>query len=68
VPSDIILYYPLSPTIAITVNDANKECCIDLTDAEIEKYNGLLTSASFELIFSNSKESIERYACACKGV
>ena len=67
-PRDIVLYYPLSPNIAITVNDANKECFIDLTETEVEKYNCLLAAASFELIFSNLKEVIERYVCDNKGV
>ena len=62
VPNDVLLYYPLSPTTAITVNDTNKESYINLTETEVENYNGMLTNASFELIFSNSKEAVERYA------
>lgn len=67
-PNDIILYYPLSPTTAITVNDANEECYVGLTEAQVERYNNMLTAASFELIFSNSKETVERYASNSKGV
>lgn len=67
-PKDVVLYYPLSPTTAITVNDANKEHYINLSETEVKKYNDMLTSASFELIFSNSKEVVERYAANRKGV
>ena len=67
-PKDVILYYPLSPTIAITVNDTNKECYIAISETEVKKYNDMLTAASFELIFTNSKESDEEYASNSKGV
>lgn len=62
IPTDVILYYPLSPTTAITINDANEEHYIDLNETEVKQYNDMLTAASFEIIFSNSEETVKLYA------
>lgn len=58
---DIIFYYPISPEIAITVNDNNTEDKKQLTEAEVEKYNKMLIDASYEFVFANSEKTIKKY-------
>lgn len=58
---NVILYYPISPEIAITINDDNLENRIELTEEEVEQYNQKLVESSYEYIFANSKESLEKY-------
>lgn len=60
--SDLIFYYPISPNIAVLVNDHSGKTRIELkTDEEVEKYNDAIKSASNKMIFSNSYTILEKY-------
>lgn len=54
-----ILYYPISPNIAITVNDENKDQIQYLSEEEIIYYNEAISKASLHDIYANSKGVIE---------
>ena len=58
---DVLLYYPISPEIAITINDNNLENVMEIEEEVVEQYNNKLVESSYEYIFANSKESLERY-------
>lgn len=59
--SDILYYYPISSQLAITINDNNIDDEIVLTREEVDEYNKALISASYECVFSNSKEVFDQY-------
>lgn len=58
---ELIFYYPLSPAVAILLNDANRSTEIELTESEVNFYNEKIASASNEFIFSNDEQLISRY-------
>lgn len=59
--TELIFYYPISPRVAITVNDLNNVNKIVLSQQEVNDYNSYMIKASYQIIFSNSKETIEKY-------
>ena len=60
--SDLIFYYPISPNIAVLVNDHSGKTRIELkTDEDVEKYNNAIKNASNKMIFSNSSKILEKY-------
>lgn len=59
--TDLIFYYPISPSVAITVNDLNNVNKIVLSQQEVDDYNFYMIKASYQNIFSNNKETIEKY-------
>ena len=60
--SDLIFYYPISPNIAVLINDHSGKTRIELkTDEDVKKYNDAIKSASNKMIFSNSKKILEEY-------
>lgn len=59
--TELIFYYPISPNIAITVNDDNKKNKKDVLQEEVEEYNLSMVKASYQYIFGNKKEFIEKY-------
>lgn len=58
---DFIFYYPISPEIAITVNDKNKKDIINLSVSDVDIYNEKIFKASYESIYANNKEILEHY-------
>ena len=50
----MIFYYPIAPTLAITVNDSNSENIIELPINEVDYYNRKITAASYEAIYADS--------------
>lgn len=58
---ELIFYYPISPKIAITVNDKNNTDRIELEIEEVDKYNKAMVKASYESIFANDENVIKRY-------
>ena len=60
-PTDLIFYYPISPEIAITVNDEISETIDELDLSEVDRYNRVIVNSSYENIFAINPESIERY-------
>lgn len=58
---DVLLYYPISPEVAITINDNNLENVMELEEVVVEQYNKKLVESSYEYVFANSKEALERY-------
>ena len=60
-PTDLIFYYPISPEIAITVNDEIPETIVELDLSEVDRYNRVIVNSSYENIFAINPESIERY-------
>ena len=58
---ELILYYPISPNIAITINDENLEDEIKLNVEKVDEYNNAIINASYQYIFADRLEVIERY-------
>ena len=58
--NEIILYYPVSPSVAIILNDDSLPAQLDLTIEQVQNYNGRMKKASYEYLFSNDRESLER--------
>lgn len=58
-PDEFVLYYPLSPTIAIVINGSNVENEIVINDENIVRhYNKKLVKDAHEFIVSNNKEQL----------
>lgn len=61
--TELIFYYPISPNIAITINDKNIEDIMDLNIKKVDEFNRKILNSAYQNIFSNSKEILE---CYCK--
>jgi len=59
--SELIFYYPISPTVAITVNDENRDNEIKLTKQQVDEYNWKMITSSHENIFANNIATLNRY-------
>lgn len=58
-PDEFVLYYPLSPKIAILVNDNNVVNEITIIDKNvIRKYNDKLIKEAYEYIVSSNEEQL----------
>lgn len=58
-PDEFVLYYPLSPTIAITVNDDNTENVIVINDNNIiRQYNEKLVKEAHVFVISDNEEQL----------
>ena len=57
--NEFILYYPLSPSIAIIVNDSSLGPKLFLTSAQVKDYNTRMAQASYEQIYANQKKILE---------
>lgn len=55
-PKELILYFPVSPDVAITINDNNDLDKIQLDEPVVQKYNKLIVDASHESIIGDSPE------------
>lgn len=61
--TELVFYYPISPQIAILLNDSSPEIKEEITDEiNIREYNNLIYKASYNMIFSNNKEVLKEYA------
>ena len=58
---ELLLYYPISPSIAITLNDENSVNKMELSEIEVEEYNCLIRDSSYELLIANNKSVLEKY-------
>jgi len=56
-----ILYYPLSPKIALIVNDDSVDESWNNNEEKVKWYNGKMVESSYEQIYSNNKEVLECY-------
>lgn len=61
--SDIVYYYPISPNLAITINDSNTEDRLNLSKSQVEEYNRKLIDASYEFVFADNEKML-RDICA----
>ena len=53
-PDELVFYYPISPRVAMTINDGLYVKKIELTNAkDIYEYNDLINRAAYKMIFSN---------------
>lgn len=59
--TNLIFYYPISPDIAITINDKNTDDVINLNIKKVDEYNKMILRSSYQNIFGNSKEVLEHY-------
>lgn len=59
---NLVYYYPISPKIAITVNDSNIDDKLELLKKQVEEYNQKLINASYEFVFADN-EKILRDIC-----
>ena len=61
-PSDLVLYYPISPLVAVLINDHNGEIRVELnSERDVEQYNDLIKKACNKMIFSDSLAVLEKY-------
>lgn len=56
----LVFYYPISPNIAITVNE-NLQDKIKLNVEKVDKYNNAIINASYKYIFTDRLKVIKRY-------
>jgi len=59
--NDLVFYYPISPNIAITVNDDNNNDKIMLNEQQVDVYNWAIVKSSYQNIFADRKDIFERY-------
>lgn len=57
----LVFYYPLSPNIAILINDDNSQDKIELDTNNVDYYNNAMVNSSYQYIFADSKNTITRY-------
>ena len=63
-PDEFVLYYPLSPKIAIIVNDNNVVNEIAILDKNvIRKYNDKLINEAYDYIVSSNEEQLRLAGC-----
>lgn len=60
-PTELVFYYPLSPDIAITINDDNAEDIVNIGEEKVDELNRKMVEASSDFIIGNSCESVNRY-------
>jgi len=57
----IIFYYPISPRLAITVNDSGDSRKISLNADQVNTYNKAMLNADYKNAFSNTKDCLIEY-------
>ncbi len=57
-PDEFVLYYPLSPKVAVTINGGRGERILE-KKSEVDNYNKMILDHSFEYVISNKKEVLE---------
>jgi hypothetical protein len=65
-PDDVELYYPVSPYQAIMITKRLEKSPLDkilMNDTDVDKYNAMIASHSFEQIFAASKEALLVLSC-----
>ncbi|PKM75380.1 MAG: hypothetical protein CVU92_01670 [Firmicutes bacterium HGW-Firmicutes-17] len=62
VSTELVFFYPISPNIAIAVNDDNIEKRLLITNEQVDEYNSAIIASSFQNIFSSSEDIFERYS------
>jgi Protein of unknown function (DUF4238) len=58
-PSELELFYPLSPKVALLITDRAEVASgarVALDNSEVDSYNGFISLASLEQIYGNSRE------------
>lgn len=61
-PDELVFYYPISPHVAVKINDNLCMKKIELTNAnDIYEYNDLINKAAYKMIFSKEKSAISKY-------
>lgn len=58
---ELVFYYPISPNIAIAINDENSEDKIDLSEQQVDEYNRIIVNASYQNILANDIAVLKRY-------
>lgn len=58
---ELIFYYPISPNVAITINDENSKDKIDLSEQQVDEYNRIIVNASYQNILANDIAVLKRY-------
>lgn len=57
----LTFYYPISPDVAILLNSEDTQNKVYLTREQVDYYNRTIIQASYQCIFANKREVIERY-------
>ncbi len=61
-PDELVFYYPISPRVAVRINDDLCVKKIELTNSsDIYEYNDLINRAAYKMIFSKDKSVISKY-------
>ena len=60
-PNGLTFYYPISPDVAILLNSEDTQNKVYLTREQVDYYNRTIIQASYQCIFANKREVIERY-------
>lgn len=60
--TELVFYYPVSPHVAILLNDSSTDISEEITDeTNIREYNNLLSKASYNMLFSNNEDVLKEY-------
>lgn len=60
ITDELVFYYPLSPKVAITINDSNTDEKILLSEDDVKNYNSSMVNASYEYLFSSNREILSQ--------
>ncbi|WP_106627366.1 DUF4238 domain-containing protein [Selenomonas massiliensis] len=60
---ELVFYYPISPRVAITVNDRDIEDEMLVEEALVHDYNNKLITASYQNLYSLNEEDFNHYFC-----
>lgn len=58
---ETVFYYPISPCLAVIVNEPTLSDAIELCREQVELYNQKIASASYQHLFSNDRATLEAY-------
>ena len=61
---DTIFYYPISPSIAIKINSQGESSTVLVEEQDVNTYNQAIFDSSYQNVFSNRKDILEKYLIA----
>ena len=61
-PTELVFYYPISPRIAILLNNNSEETRKVLScELKVQEYNDLIAKASYKMLFASKSTALEGY-------
>lgn len=59
--TELCFFYPISPYIAILINDDDSEKTVKIDDAQVDKLNQKMIDASYEAVYASDQDIFKRY-------